>query len=154
MTRRLRRLIDLSRRLAALGRIEEHIVYGEVPADHNMGQPGVEVRSRTGDQIVERYAFHDKNGKEVTQKRYEKLIPSFRGRIDTTRVAGGDWSAWSKIYGASGQEFQSPSPRRWLQFEVRMTGDDPERAAELKSLAVNFSETLARGSVSASTSSQ
>ncbi len=108
----------------------------------------IEIRTRSGNELDEILIFFDKNGKEVTAKRYDKLIPSFKGPIDTTRVAGGDWSAWSKIYGDSGQEFQSLSPRRWMQFEVRMTGDDPGLAAELGNLAVNFSEALARSAVS------
>ena len=37
-------------------------------------------------------------GGSGTQKRYDKLIPSFRGPIDTLLVPGGDWSPWSKIY--------------------------------------------------------
>ena len=28
--------------------------------------------------------FHDKNDKVVTEKKFNRLIPSFRGRIDTT----------------------------------------------------------------------
>ncbi len=108
----------------------------------------VEIRTRSGNELAETLSFHDKNGKEVTAQRYEKLIPSFRGAIDTTRVAGVDWSAWSRIYSASGQEFQSPSPRKRVQFEVRMISEDPEQAAELQMVAVNFSETLARSAFS------
>lgn len=107
----------------------------------------VEIRTRAGNELDEAVTFYDKNDKEVTEKRYDKLIPSFRGRIDTTRVPGAGWSAWSKLYSVSGQEFQSPSPRQRVQFEVRMISEDPERAAELRSLAVNFSETLARRTV-------
>ena len=36
------------------------------------------LRSRSGDQVVDENHYFDKNGKEVTQKRYEKLIASFR----------------------------------------------------------------------------
>ena len=39
----------------------------------------LEIRSRTGNALQETFVFYDKNGKEVTQKRYDKLIPSFRG---------------------------------------------------------------------------
>ena len=103
----------------------------------------VEIRTRTGNEVIEALTFYDKNGKEVTQKRYEKLIPSFRGAIDTTRVAGGDWSAWSRIYSFSGEAFLSPSPRRFMEIDVRMTSDSPERAATLDFLAANFTEPLA-----------
>jgi hypothetical protein len=104
----------------------------------------VEIRTRTGDQVVENYTFYDKNGKEVTKEKWEKLIPSFRGPIDTAQVAGADWSPWSNIYSSSGQEFQSPSPRRYLELDVRLVSDSPEQAAALDFLAVNFTPPLAR----------
>ena len=106
----------------------------------------VEIRTRTGNEVLEALTFHDKNGKEVTQKRYNKLIPSFRGAIDTTRVPGGDWSAWSRIYSFSGEAFLSPSPRRFMEIDVRMTSNSPDRASTLDFLAANFTEPLA-GSV-------
>ncbi|NKB69461.1 MAG: hypothetical protein GKR89_20510 [Candidatus Latescibacteria bacterium] len=80
----------------------------------------VEVRSRTGNELDFTIVYHDKNGKEVTPTRYEKLIPSFRGAIDTTAVPGGDWSPWSRLYLQSGEGFQSPSPRRFMELEVAL----------------------------------
>tara|TARA_A100001037_G_scaffold131322_2_gene119127 strand:+ start:115 stop:2445 length:2331 start_codon:yes stop_codon:yes gene_type:complete len=103
----------------------------------------VEVRSRTGDGIVEQYTFHDKNGKVVTQKRYDKLIPSFKGAIDTTRIAGSDWSPWSNIYSAPGAAFQSPSPRRYMELDVQLAADGPQTTARFDWLAVNFTDPLA-----------
>ena len=50
----------------------------------------VEIRTRTGNDVEETNTFYDKNGKEVTQKRYDKLIPSFRGAIDTSIAPGAD----------------------------------------------------------------
>ena len=72
------------------------------------------LRSRTGDQIVEENRYFDKNGKEITQKRYEKLIKSFRGTIETTLQPGDGWSTWSEEYIQSGTRFRSPSPRRYV----------------------------------------
>ena len=103
----------------------------------------IEIRSRTGNEVVEQYTFHDKNGKEVTQKRYDKLIPSFKGKIDTTRIPGADWSPWSNIYSASGAAFQSPSPRRFMELDVRLVSDSPTQAPHFNWLAVNFSDPLA-----------
>ena len=103
----------------------------------------IEIRTRTGNEVIEAFTFHDKNGKEVTQKRYGKLIPSFRGAIDTTRVPGSDWSPWSRIYSFSDEAFLSPSPRRYMEVDVRMTSDSPDRAATLDYLAANFTEPLA-----------
>ncbi len=103
----------------------------------------IEIRSRTGNEIVEQYTFHDKNGRKVTEKKYLKLIPSFKGPIDTTRIAGADWSPWSNIYSTSGTSFQSPSPRRYLELDVRLVSSTAERAARLDRLAINFTNPLA-----------
>ena len=40
---------------------------------------------------VEHYVFYDKNGREVTQAKYDKLSPSFQGSIDTLRINDADW---------------------------------------------------------------
>ncbi len=103
----------------------------------------LEIRTRTGNEILETYTYRDKNGKEVTERRYNKLIPSFKGPIDTTLAAGGDWSAWSRVYSFSGEAFLSPSPRRYLEIDVRMTSDSPAVGASLDHLAVNFTQPLA-----------
>ena len=103
----------------------------------------LEIRTRTGNEVVEILTYHDKNGKEVTEKKYDKLIPSFKGPVDTTLIAGGDWSAWSRIYSFSGEAFLSPSPRRFMEMDVRMVSDSPDRAATLDFLAANFTEPLA-----------
>ena len=103
----------------------------------------IEIRTHTGNEIIETYTFRDKNGKEVSERRYNKLIPSFKGPIDTTLAAGGDWSAWSRIYSFSGEAFLSPSPRRYLEIDVRMTSDSPVVGASFDHLAVNFTQPLA-----------
>ena len=103
----------------------------------------IELRTRTGNEVLETYTFRDKNGKEVTERKYNKLIPSFKGPIDTTLAAGGDWSAWSRIYSFSGEAFLSPSPRRYLEIDVRMTSDSPAIGASLDHLAINFTQPLA-----------
>ncbi len=103
----------------------------------------IEIRTRTGNEVIETYTYRDKNGKEVTERKYNRLIPSFKGPIDTTLAAGGDWSAWSRIYSFSGEAFLSPSPRRYLEIDVRMTSDSPAVGASLDHLAVNFTQPLA-----------
>jgi hypothetical protein len=130
----------------------------DLGADKNLQQvswqadapPGtrVEIRSRTGDQVIQQLTYRDKDGKEVTQKKYEKLIPSFRGPIDTLLVAGGDWSPWSKIYAFSGESFHSPSPRRYLELDARLTSDDPGQAASQDWLAIDHTSPLASRAMS------
>lgn len=103
----------------------------------------LEIRSRSGDDLKEQITYRDKNGKEVTQKKWEKLISSFRGPVDTTDVIGEGWSSWSRIYPHSGSVFQSPSPRRYLELEARLKSQNPQAVASLDWLAVDYSEPLA-----------
>ena len=107
----------------------------------------VEIRTRTGNEVVNQFVFYDKNGKQVTEKRYGKLIPSFRGEIDTLITSGGDWSPWSKEYTESGESFQSPSPRQFMELDIRLTSDDGDAGASLDWLAVNFTAPLAESTL-------
>ncbi len=107
----------------------------------------VEIRTRTGNEVNEVYTFYDKNGKQVTEKRYGKLIPSFRGAIDTSVTPGDDWSPWSNIYATSGAPFQSPSPRRYMEMNVNLVSNSPDVSATLDYLAVNYTQPLARRAV-------
>ena len=108
----------------------------------------LEIRSRSGNEVEKQLTYYDKNGKQVTERKYNKLIPSFKGPIDTLQVIGGDWSAWSKLYAFSGQEFQSPSPRRYAQLQVRMVTADPRVAPALDELKIEFSEPISQRAVS------
>ena len=108
----------------------------------------LELRSRSGNKVENLLTYYDKNGKEVSKRRYDKLIPSFKGPIDTSRVIGDDWSAWSKLYAFSGQEFQSPSPRRYAQLQMRMVTEDPAVALQLDALSIAFSDPLSQQAVS------
>lgn len=107
----------------------------------------VEIRTRTGNDVVEEYQHYDKNGKAVSEKRYGKLIPSFRGRIDTSISPGGDWSSWSKLYSEPGAAFQSPSPRRYMEIDVNLASNSPDLAAKLDFISVNYTSPLAESAV-------
>ena len=108
----------------------------------------LEIRSRSGNEVENLLTYYDKNGKEVTERKYNKLISSFKGPIDTSQVIGGDWSAWSKLYAFSGQEFQSPSPRRYAQIQMRMVTEDPSVALQLDALSIVFSDPLSQRAIS------
>ncbi len=101
----------------------------------------VELRSRTGNLLDEEYVYYDKNGKQVTEKKYNKFIPNFRGRIDTTRTPGADWSNWSRAYDAPGQ---APGPRRYLQLEAHFRSEDPFDTAVLDDIVLEFNNPLAQ----------
>ena len=108
----------------------------------------LELRSRSGNQVENLLTYYDKNGKQVSKRRYDKLIPNFKGPIDTAEVIGDDWSAWSKLYAFSGQAFQSPSPRRYAQLQMRMVTADPAMALQLDALSIAFSDPLSQDAVS------
>jgi hypothetical protein len=104
----------------------------------------VEIRSRTGNLLDEQYIFRDKNGKQVTEKKYGRLIPSFKGAIDTIRTPGADWSNWSRAYETSGQVFLSPGPRRYLQLDARILSEAPYNAATFDDIILEFNNPLAQ----------
>ncbi len=109
-------------------------------------QPGARllVRSRSGEQVVEETRYYDKQGKELTQRKWEKLIESFRGPKVVSLQPGGDWSLWSEVYTSSGSPFRSPSPRRYLQLEIELLADQPDASAVLEELRVHYVRPLAR----------
>jgi len=155
-------------RLDGLGLVSEFQVYGDghparivlrspvidLGSDWNITEiewdaaapPGAQflLRSRSGDQVVEENHYFDKNGKEVTQKRYEKLIKSFRGPIETNLQPGAGWSTWSEEYIESSTRFRSPSPRRYVQLEAEMLSAAPQTRIALDELALVYSRPLAR----------
>ncbi len=152
---------------ATFGFVSEYQMYGEgFPAEVNMTSPivdlrnirgltslewdadvpadtRIEIRSRTGNAVNQTYTFYDKNGKVVTEARYNKLIPSFRGAIDTSIAVSDDWSIWSEPYTYSGELFKSPSPRRYAQLEVRLLSDNPNATPSLSALHINVENPLA-----------
>jgi len=103
----------------------------------------IEIRSRSGDEVVERLIYRDRNGKEVTERGWGKLIPSFRGPIDRLQATGGDWSPWSTSYVNSGEQFLSPSPRRYVQLEVGLLTQEPDVAPSLDWLQISHAPPLA-----------
>lgn len=105
------------------------------------------VRSRSGRQVVEEKHYFDKNGKEVTESRYQKLIASFRGPVETTLQPGDGWSPWSEAYTESGSLFRSPSPRRYLQLELELLSDDPLAHTALSELRIEYSSPLANAAL-------
>ena len=152
---------------ATFGFVSEYQMYGEgYPAEINITSPivdlstikgltslewdadlppntRIEVRTRTGNDVNQTYTFYQKNGKQVTESRYNKLIPSFRGAIDTSIAVSDDWSIWSEPYTRSGELFRSPSPRRYAQLEVRLLSDDPTVGPTLSAIRMNVENPLA-----------
>ncbi len=102
----------------------------------------LQLRSRSGSALVEEYTFYDKIGAEIAETRYNGLPKVLKGIVDTTVVAGADWSSWSNVYQFSGEAFQSESPRRFVQLEAILSTEDPQVAPVLNSLAIEFDNAL------------
>ena len=62
----------------------------------------------------------------------------------TEQVAGGDWSDWSEEYDFSGSPITSPSPRAYLMLQAWLKTSDPQQAASLRSIRLNFLDPLAQ----------
>ena len=103
----------------------------------------LEVRSRTGNNIVEEIHYFDRKGKEITQRKWEKTPSSLRGPTETAITIGDDWSSWCEPYIFSGEFFKSPSPREFVQLKVRLLSDDPQVAPTLSALHLNMENPIA-----------
>ncbi|MCY4603678.1 MAG: hypothetical protein OXE49_05540 [Gemmatimonadetes bacterium] len=113
-------------------------------------QTRIQLRSRSGNALQEVYTFSDRKGDIVTEEKWNSLPKVLRGPIDTTLVVGEDWDAWSNVYQASGEDFQSASPRRFVQLEMILATDDPHAAPAVDALTVEFTDALvqsARGQI-------
>lgn len=94
----------------------------------------VQAQTRSGTELLERLIYYRSNGNEVTKEAFDKLPNVAKGEVVTLIEPGSDWSGWSPMYRFSGQEFLSPSPRRFVQFRIILSSDRPEAAPTLHSL--------------------
>lgn len=124
-----------------LGRIEWE---AEVP---DSSLVDVQIRTRTGDRLVEIVEYYGNGGDAKTATDYANLPTSFKGPVVNRLRPGGGWSSWSQRYTRSGQLVTSPSPRRFLQIQARLLSTAPEMAASLRSIAVEFLPPVAQRTV-------
>ena len=110
--------------------------------------PGTSIalRSRTGNQLADVLRYFKKDGSEITEEQYNKLNKFAKKDIEivTEQVAGGDWSDWSEEYDFSGSPITSPSPRAYLMLQAYLKTSDPQQAASLRSIRLNFLDPLAQ----------
>ena len=103
----------------------------------------LEVRTRSGDDLLTSTHYFDRFGREISEERWVNIRnEDHRGPVVVEEFPGPRWSNWSEIYGTSGESFKSPSPRRMAQVQVRLTSRDPLRAAHIDRLQLNFSAPL------------
>ena len=83
--------------------------------------PGTQVliQTRTGNELGEILHYFKKDGTEVTESEYNKLLSLFRGDTVAEQVPGSDWSNWSAPYeNPAGSPITSPSPREFLTVQA------------------------------------
>ncbi len=108
----------------------------------------VEVRTRTGDLLVQEIRYFNKDGVQVEDEAaWEKLISSWRGPIDTTFALGSGWSPWSQKYIKPGDRVTSPGLRNFMQIQTRFSSTDRFQAAEIKSIQIDLVPPVARSLV-------
>lgn len=102
----------------------------------------LQLRSRSGNQLQDVYAFYDRKGEEITETKWTSLPAVLKGAVDTTIIAGSDWGEWSNFYQFSGEPFQSETPRRFVQLELIISTDDFQVAPIVQSLSIDFEDAL------------
>ena len=106
----------------------------------------VQIQTRTGNELGEVLHYFKKDGTEVTESQYGKLLSLFRGDIVPEEVPGSDWSDWSEPYTLStGSAITSPSPREFLKVRATLLSNDPQAATVLRSIRLNFVDPVAQG---------
>ncbi len=126
------------------------VILGRIEWDADLPDEEIvdlQIRTRTGDRLVEVVEFYGSGGEVKTEDDYNKLPTSFQGPIVNRLKPGGGWSSWSQRYTRSGQLVTSPSPRRFLQIQARLLSTSPNFAASLRSINVEFLPPVARQTV-------
>ncbi len=102
----------------------------------------IEIRTRSGEEIVEVPHYYATTGREISKEMWEVLPENRRPPVVIEQVAGPSWSNWSEVYEASGIPFKSPSPRAFIQVQVRLRSREPLRAARVRDLRLRFEPPL------------
>ena len=106
------------------------------------------VQTRTGNTVEAVTHYYKKNGEEYPGSEEESAEAhasdkkffgeSSVGPIVSETIPGSDWSGWSQPYFESGEKITSPSPRRYVAIRATFLTEDPQAAATLRSVALNF----------------
>jgi hypothetical protein len=107
----------------------------------------MEIRSQTGDSFVVEKKYFRKSGEEVSEAQWNKLPKSQKLDVVEIQRRGTDWSGWSPVYTTPEGVFQSPSPRRYAQLQVKLGNYDPEVTPLLRNIALQFDAALISGGV-------
>ena len=104
----------------------------------------VEIRTRTGDQLLQQIRYFDKTGNQKTAAEYAKLAGFLKGPSDTTVVVGPGWSVWSQRYRQPGELVSSPGLRRFMQLQARLKSDGGQNVPTLDRISVKMHQPVAQ----------
>ena len=103
----------------------------------------LEIRTRSGDEVIEERRYFDAVGQEISEEEWEAIrYEKNRGEVLVREIPGPGWSNWSAAYLTSGEPFKSPSPRRFVQAQLRLLTQEPLRTAQMKSLRLKLAPPL------------
>lgn len=102
------------------------------------GESRVEVRTRSGDELLLVPHYYHARGTEISQTSWERLPESNRRPVEIEELPGADWRPWSEWARQSGEPFRSPSPRRYALVQVRLVTQEPLAAAAIRQLGLHF----------------
>ena len=105
----------------------------------------VEVRTRTGDELLRIPHYYHPTGREMSRTAWERLRDDERPPVVIEELPGSDWSPWSESSHGSGGPFRSPSPRRYAMVQVRLLTTDPMSGAQIRRLDLHFVPPLVDG---------
>ncbi len=105
----------------------------------------IQARTRSGDALQENFRYFRKDGTEVTAEQFDQMPRALRGETQSTIGIGEDWSEWSNFYQRSGEQFLSPSPRRFVQVQLILSSDRPTTAPTVRALEVEFTDAFLAG---------
>ena len=104
----------------------------------------LQIRTRSGNRLSLDKHFFNKQGVEVSEVDYRKMLSFLRGDSTAAFVPDEtDWSPWSQFYEQSGAAITSPSPRRYIMIEAGLASDDPNQSALLHNLNIGLRDPLA-----------
>lgn len=99
------------------------------------------IRTRTGEVVETVRHYYTRDGKEVSKETYEGLFSFDKGPIVEEVVPVEEfWSPWSHYYRYSGEEFASPSPRRYLLIEAQLISGGPDVSPSLDAIHIHYTD--------------
>ena len=133
----------------------------EMPSSQNLTDisweadtpPGTQVvlQTKTGNTLISDTLYYKDDGELLgkgeagSKKYYSRIYKKSQGEKKLLFEEGPDWSPLSERYkDSSGSTITSPGPRKIVKVRATLLSDDPDTAATLHSIRLNFSDPIAR----------